>query len=144
LTLFAKEEGKRFTDFAPEVEAVLQSYPWPGNVRQLQNVLRNVVVLKDAETVTLDMLPPPLDQVDASGGTAPAGKGREVGAGRQAAAQGHGMADGIRPLWQIEKDAIEDAIRLCQGNIPKAATHLGISASTIYRKRMSWQTGGEG
>ncbi|HUI16775.1 MAG TPA: sigma-54 dependent transcriptional regulator [Alphaproteobacteria bacterium] len=144
LTLFAKEEGKRFTGFAPEVEAVLRSYPWPGNVRQLQNVLRNVVVLKDAETVTLDMLPPPLDHVEASSAALPAARGREEAVARQATAPGQATADGIRPLWQIEKDAIEDAIRLCQGNIPKAATHLGISASTIYRKRMSWQTGGEG
>ena len=66
LVAFAKEEGKRFERFAPEVEAVLRGYHWPGNVRQLQNVLRNVIVLNDGETVTLDMLPPPLDHVEAS------------------------------------------------------------------------------
>ena len=38
-----------------------------------------------------------------------------------------------------EKDIIESAIALCDGNIPKAAALLEISASTIYRKRVSWE-----
>ncbi len=45
----------------------------------------------------------------------------------------------IRPLWQVEKEAIEAAIRICCGNVPKAASYLGISASTIYRKRSAWR-----
>jgi two-component system repressor protein LuxO len=45
----------------------------------------------------------------------------------------------IKPLWQIEKDAIEQAIEICDGNIPKAAGLLQISASTIYRKRQAWE-----
>ncbi|MFI4989269.1 MAG: sigma-54-dependent transcriptional regulator, partial [Alphaproteobacteria bacterium] len=67
LNLYAREEGKRFQDFAPEVEAVLRAYAWPGNVRQLQNVLRNIIVLNDGETVTLEMLPPPLNHAAAPG-----------------------------------------------------------------------------
>ena len=47
-SLSPREERKRFRGFAPEVEAaILQSHPWPGNVRQLQNVVRNVVVMHD-------------------------------------------------------------------------------------------------
>ena len=49
-------------------------------------------------------------------------------------------AEGILPLWETEKQAIEDAIESCGGNIPKAAALLGISASTIYRKRQHWET----
>jgi len=41
----------------------------------------------------------------------------------------------------VEKFAIEQAIEVCGGNIPRAAAHLGISASTIYRKRMTWEGG---
>ncbi|MFI4986342.1 MAG: helix-turn-helix domain-containing protein, partial [Alphaproteobacteria bacterium] len=135
LNLYAREEGKRFQDFAPEVEAVLRAYAWPGNVRQLQNVLRNIIVLNDGETVTLEMLPPPLNHAPAPGNTG------ETAPRAATPAPDGGAPGGIRPLWQVEKDTIEAAIRLCQGNIPKAATHLGISASTIYRKRMSWQAG---
>ena len=41
----------------------------------------------------------------------------------------------IRPLWLVEKEVIEAAIDQCDGNIPKAAALLEVSASTIYRKR---------
>ena len=44
----------------------------------------------------------------------------------------------IRPLEQVERELIEDAIAACDGNIPKAAALLEISASTIYRKRQAW------
>jgi two-component system repressor protein LuxO len=57
LQLFAKEEGKRFRGFARVAAAALAAYPWPGNVRQLQNVIRNVVVLHDGEQATAEMLP---------------------------------------------------------------------------------------
>lgn len=45
----------------------------------------------------------------------------------------------IRPLWMIEKEIIEQAINLCDGNIPKAAHLLQISPSTIYRKKVAWE-----
>ena len=48
----------------------------------------------------------------------------------------------VRPLWQVEKEAIEEAIAACDGNIPRAAALLEISASTIYRKRMAWEAEG--
>ena len=47
--------------------------------------------------------------------------------------------DEIVPLWKTEKAAIEEAIIRFQGNIPKAAAELGISPSTIYRKKVSWE-----
>jgi len=60
LAAFAAEEGKRFRAFAPEAERALAAYPWPGNVRQLQNVIRNIVVLHDGPRVERAMLPPML------------------------------------------------------------------------------------
>ena len=45
----------------------------------------------------------------------------------------------IRPLATIEKEVIEHAIRICDGNIPKAAALLEVSPSTIYRKKQSWE-----
>ena len=66
----------------------------------------------------------------------------DVEAGGAGIAAGDGTPGGIRALWQVEKDTIERAIEICEGNIPRAAAHLGISASTIYRKRMAWQAEG--
>jgi two-component system repressor protein LuxO len=57
LASFAREEGRRFRGFTREAEAALLAYAWPGNVRQLQNVVRNIVVLHDAEWVEPAMLP---------------------------------------------------------------------------------------
>jgi two-component system repressor protein LuxO len=44
----------------------------------------------------------------------------------------------IFPLWLTEKKAIEQAIKACDGNIPKAAGYLDVSPSTIYRKLQTW------
>jgi DNA-binding NtrC family response regulator len=132
---FAREEKKQFKAFAPDVEAVFQAYGWPGNVRQLQNVVRNIVVLNDGDVVAKPMLPPPLNAVDPSAAVLSAvpQKGAPAPTGGEA-------PEAIRPLWVVERDAIERAIDICGGNIPRAAAHLGISASTIYRKRLAWES----
>ena len=56
LAQFNEEEGTAFEGFAPEVEALFLAYPWPGNVRQLQNTIRNATVLFDGPIITTDML----------------------------------------------------------------------------------------
>jgi two-component system repressor protein LuxO len=45
----------------------------------------------------------------------------------------------IRPLAETEREAIEEAVKLCGGNIAKAAAFLGISPSTLYRKQEGWR-----
>ncbi|MDJ0684335.1 MAG: sigma-54 dependent transcriptional regulator [Alphaproteobacteria bacterium] len=167
---YAGEEGKAFHAFDPEAEAVMMSYPWPGNVRQLQNVVRNAVVLNDGAVVTRDMLPPPLNVFrldlalrrapDAPSAAAPGARTAPtpmrratdrpnaggVWRGEGAPPETQGSAGlllprskaEIRELWLVEKDAIENAIRLCGGNIPQAAGYLGVAPSTIYRKRAAW------
>ncbi len=57
LARFAREEGKSFTRFSAPVRDALRGYSWPGNVRQVENVLRNAIVLNEGEELTLDMLP---------------------------------------------------------------------------------------
>ncbi len=57
LKLFNKEENKEFTQFSIDVEKVFLKYEWPGNVRQLENTVRNVVVLNKGTEVSVAMLP---------------------------------------------------------------------------------------
>src|SRR5208283_1892689 len=57
LATFSREDGKSFTGFSRSAEDILLAYPWPGNVRQLQNVVRSIVVLNDGLEVTAEMLP---------------------------------------------------------------------------------------
>ncbi|UCC15373.1 MAG: sigma-54-dependent Fis family transcriptional regulator [Gammaproteobacteria bacterium] len=137
---YASEEGKDFKGFSREAEAIIVDYAWPGNVRELQNVIRQVVVLNPGGVVTRGALPLPLRDTETAvqlGIAATDSSQAEPQAADQA-----GDA-GIRPLWMVEKDTIENAITACDGNVPKAAALLEISASTIYRKRQTWETADE-
>ncbi|MBO8086110.1 MAG: sigma-54-dependent Fis family transcriptional regulator [Marichromatium sp.] len=136
---FAAEEGKAFQRFAPATAALLRDYHWPGNVRQLQNVIRNVVVLHQGETVDPEMLPPPLSEHLI---TPPRATPAEPAQPAPAAAATTTTPDpGIQPLWRVEREAIERAIAHCDGNIPRAAALLEVNPSTLYRKRQAWQSG---
>ncbi len=143
LAEFAAEEKKGFTHFSPETEHALRHYHWPGNVRQLQNVVRIVAVLHDGDTVRLDMLPSPLGNMSSVGHTASLAAIPAEPAPPPPRLPQPLTPDAIKPLWEVEKDAIEDAITACDGNIPRAAALLQISASTIYRKRLAWQAEGK-
>jgi len=142
LAQFAEEEGKQFARFSPETEDLLKRHPWPGNVREMQNVLRNVIVLNDGEEITHDMLPPALsgEASQTIGRTAarPAPAPVAEMPAPSSASEENGDSPLIRPLAEVEREAIDRAIRLCDGNIPKAAHFLGVSASTIYRKKQAW------
>jgi two-component system repressor protein LuxO len=138
LATYTREENKHFEHFTPETESILRAFDWPGNVRQLQNVIRNIVVLNDQDVVTPAMLPPPLSEVSAS--PAPS----TTHTSNMPASAGITDAAAIRPLWQIEKQVIEQTIEHCDGNIPRAAALLEISPSTIYRKRQQWESAAKG
>lgn len=133
LTIFAMEEGKDFKQFSLEAKNTFLSYNWPGNVRQLQNIIRNIVVLHNGEKVELNQLPPPINSnIDTlespipQAGTTPSNNDSPE------------ENTTILPLAITEQRAIEHAIGLCDGNIPKAAALLEVSASTIYRKKQNW------
>jgi DNA-binding NtrC family response regulator len=158
LERFAREEGKQFTGFTPECEQLLVRHRWPGNVRELENVLRNIVVLQDGPTVTPQMLPVELlagsavtnvETVFTSPAIVGSAQGEHVARppappSAAASALAAGGLPAIRPLWEVERDAIEAAIDCCEGNVPRAAVALGISPSTIYRKRQAWSAAAPG
>ncbi len=132
LSHFAGEEGKHFSRFDDSALRRLREHRWQGNVRELQNVIRNIVVLNAGEVVTDDMVIPAL--------------GPNAESFRQRATDIPGRtepdpihAGAIRKLADIERDAIESAIRTCQGNIPRAAAALGVAPSTLYRKVQTWE-----
>jgi two-component system repressor protein LuxO len=133
LQRYARDEGKGFRGFDPEVESIFARYDWPGNVRQLQNVIRNITVLHDAEQVRLAHLPPPLNNLAAEPRGASGAALHEPGAGAPATG-----LESIRPLAEIEREAIERAIALCDGNVPQAAALLRVHPSTLYRKKQAW------
>jgi len=129
LRQFAIEDGKRFSAFAPAVEATFLAHPWPGNVRELQNTVRNIVVLNEGTVVELGMLPRAF-QAAASAG-APAMRAPVPPAAETVTA--------LEPLDTVVRRTIERAIAQCDGNIPRAAAALEVSPSTIYRRLQAWQ-----
>jgi len=132
LSEYSAEESKSFKGFSSGAKHVLTRYQWPGNVRQLQNILRNIIVLQDAEVITEDLLPALLKGMDS-----PTAVNSVTGLTDDGPVQTDMQS--IKPLWLTEKDAIEGAIALCEGNIPRAAALLEVSPSTIYRKRLGWE-----
>ena len=130
LARLSREENRAFTGLAPGVLDRFRIMPWPGNVRQLQNLLRNIVVLNDGPVVTPDMLPHEEIHLDLAGETAPL-QGQDPTGTALNALQG-------RTLAEIEQLVIEHAIARHGGSVPKAARALDLSPSTIYRKRESW------
>ena len=176
LEKYGREERKAFKGFSGEAESILQTYAWPGNVRQLLNVVRNVVVLNDGDEIKPFMLPPPLNKPtmivppilqDPRWAAVAGPLASQIGQSFPALAAppsgpfaglgipgvpipgispaipspvasappipspspGESWQDDerrIRPLWQVEEEAIDEAIRLCHGNITRAAALLEI------------------
>jgi len=138
LRRFTEEEGRRFETISDEVRNHLRGLPWPGNVRQLLNVIRNVVVLHDGPTVEPHMLPPDLGgEAGADAGTAP------VFAPPAPEASGTDFASLLDlPLAQIERRVIEAVLERNGGSVPRAARTLEVSPSTLYRKIEQWNSRG--
>jgi len=135
LTQYATEESKQFTGFEQDALNTMMDYSWPGNVRQLQNIVRNIVVLNNGELVAQEMIPAPVHS------NMPMHVEKKVVGMTQHAVQAAinpALTSTVIPLWQVEKQAIENAIEQCDGNIPKAAALLDVSASTVYRKLEKW------
>jgi two-component system, repressor protein LuxO len=127
LTRFGQEEGKIFTGLTPEARRLFQRLPWPGNVRQVLNVIRNVVVLQDGGAVSPAMLPASLQT--------------DLGAAKALVASESSLAlnslIGL-PLAEVERQVIEATLSQVAGSVPKAARILDISPSTLYRKIEGW------
>ena len=133
----ARRAGKRFEGFSAGAEQHLLRYAWPGNVRQLQNVVQQAVVLHDGDRVELEMLP--AEVRDGHIDLEPGGShGASADALTDDGVPGLAARRAIEPLWLVEKRAIEAAIAACGGNINRAAGLLEVAPSTLYRKRQSW------
>ncbi len=157
---YSQEENKPFQQFSVPATQILMAYPWPGNVRELQNVIRNIVVLNTGTEVTPDMIPPPVYCEPAKALSAKSKPAVSVFSDNDTSAPDLQFADTapqravieetqnksdeerseIIPLWQVEREAIEKAIFNCDGNIPRAAALLDVSASTLYRKKERWES----
>lgn len=137
LQQFSEEENKKFEGFDAGAQALLVTHQWPGNVRELQNTIRNIAVLQEGEVVTQDMFPPLDGQL---GVIAPQVITTTSPFSMDTAALpvDNQLNNSLSTLAEIERKIIEERIKAFDGSIPKAADSLGVSPSTIYRKKEDW------
>jgi two-component system response regulator HydG len=111
------ETGSKVTGITDAAMSVIKSYGWPGNIRQLRNTIRTMVVMCDREELDVQDIAPDIRQV------------RQLAAGSPATADLTGLS-----LNEIERQAIAQTLAQTKGNREKAAQILGIGERTLYRK----------
>jgi sigma-54 dependent transcriptional regulator, acetoin dehydrogenase operon transcriptional activator AcoR len=129
--MFGEECSGLLPTLAPDVLELFLRYHWPGNLRQLSNVLRTAAVMAAGEpTITRDHLSDDfLDDCQRSFAKAVVAAEPPVAVAVAAAAP---AATGT--LEEVEVEAIRRAVQAAGGNISEASKRLGISRNTIYRK----------
>lgn len=129
LARFSQEEGKVFTGLDPRVKTLFRALPWPGNVRQVLNVIRNVVVLNEGGEVSPALLPESLALQSLPHRAADLPEPDSTPSLETLVG---------RPLAEIERLVIEATLARHNGSVPKAARVLDLSPSTLYRKIEGW------
>jgi two-component system nitrogen regulation response regulator NtrX len=121
-TRYAREQGLEAPEVSLEAMAALQAYDWPGNVRQLRNVVERTVILAPHDRlkrVEADMLPE-----EVTGGSSPNGQGISAL-----------MGVPLREAREnFEREYLRIQIRRFSGNISKTAGFIGMERSALHRK----------
>ncbi len=151
-------QQSQVTAIAPEAEAVLSGYDWPGNIRELENAIFRAAVLADSPVLGLADFPqiaaqmpgfqlpepepagpgeiaPPIF-AEPQGPIAPQGAGSvaATSAGPTASLQLLDPQGDVRSIASVEEEMIRFAIELYRGRMTQVARRLGIGRSTLYRK----------
>ena len=114
LKVYNERAGKGVKSVSEKAMEVLMNYAWPGNIRELENVIERAVVLVKDSTIELEHLPRELRS---------ATLGKRGGGGGE-----------ILSLEKLEENAMREAIAATAGNVSQAAKKLGIGRATFYRK----------
>ncbi len=123
---YNQRHGKNASTIAEPVRRAMAIYPWPGNVRELANFVESMVVFDIDGVLGLDDVPedsPVVARTPANAAASAAGSFHLVG----------------RPLAEVERYCIEEALKLTNGNREEAAKMLGIGERTLYRKIQEWK-----
>ncbi len=112
MEMYGKSMPERIEAIAPDLEQKLLNYPFPGNIRELENMMASALLLEKSRTLTADSLP----------GLNTSGSG------------GAGDVQGLLTLDELEKQHILRVLQETGGNRIKAARILGINTATVYRK----------
>ena len=125
--------GNTVTGIEPAALKMLEDYDWPGNVRQLRNVIEKMVVLASGARLTVDDIPV---EVSAPRPAVPAA--RPPASDIPSSTGSQSLPTTSATLAEGEREQILAALERCHGNKSKAAEELGISRRTIHRKLKEW------
>lgn len=122
---YSRRLGKRISAIDPSLITVFENYPWPGNIREMENEIERAITMADAGSpLTPDLLSPrfkrqqlSLNLQDQSGGTLK------------------------QQVEQLEKSLIQSAMQETGGNISKSAIKLGLSRVGLHKKLGRYQMG---
>ncbi len=112
LKKFTEVHNKKITGISPEVMEIINSYNWPGNIRELINCVESSVVMARGDFITPESLPPYLFYKQNEGDIKKSGES----------------------LYEIERQTILNALSRVRGKKTEAAKLLGIGLRTLYRK----------
>ncbi len=108
--------GRPGASLGPEAARLFEAYPWPGNVREMKNVIERALIFAKQDALGPDDLPEPLR---AAGGAA-------------------GRIYGLRSLEEIERECIAATLEATHYKISRASEILGISRKTLLEKRKKY------
>ena len=121
---FSAANGNNVTGIDAKAIKALEDYPWPGNVRQLRNVVEKMCVLSPGGKLSIDDVPVEI-----------------LSFGKAASATSESDADDApATLAETEKDTILRVLAECGNNKSQAAIKLGISRRTLHRKLNEWRS----
>ena len=118
--------GRERLQVTPEAMVCLTKYPWPGNIRELRNVIERLSVLADSQVLTVDALPPAIVKASLEP-AAPSAAGRPAEGARS-----DGAPD--QTLDEVERHHILRTLERHRWNKKRVAGILGIDTKTLYNK----------
>lgn len=116
LGFFSSQCGKRITSFSPDVLSALQQYAWPGNLRELRNVIEHAVIFASGSRIEIADLPEQLNQADRTTPQSEVRVGMKI------------------PLEELETEHIRRVLAQTS-TMEEAAQVLGISRGTLYERK---------
>lgn len=122
---YAGQQKKDILGIAKNAEAILMNYNYPGNIRQLENIIEHAVTLCESDHILLEDLPEYLLGPDGAPPMLALPKNEEPIMENP---------ESLIPLSELERNYIRKALEICQRNHTEAARRLGISRSTLWRK----------
>jgi two-component system response regulator AtoC len=133
---YGKEFGKEVAEIDAEARELLERYHYPGNIRELQNIIERATIFCKGRTLTAASLPPELrDQVKHTTTTVPHGGGQVIRVEMQV---------GKHTLGEIEDSIIEETLRLADYNKSLAAKQLGLTRFALDRRLKKMKNGDGG